>query len=175
MIFHPLVAGILLAAILAAIMSTIDSQLLVCSASLAEDLYPQLTRQTLTVDQRLQIGRIAVVILALLATLLAMNPDSKVLDVVSYAWAGLGASLGPAILISLYWRNMTAAGAMAGVLVGGATVILWSRLEGGLFDLYALVPSFILAAVAIVVVSLLTKTGLRSTVSEQFDQMRSQL
>jgi sodium/proline symporter len=70
---------------------------------------------------------------------------------------------------------MTAAGAMAGVLVGGATVILWSRLEGGLFDLYALVPSFILAAVAIVVVSLLTKTGLRSTVSEQFDQMRSQL
>lgn len=174
-IFHPLVAGILLAAILAAIMSTIDSQLLVCSASLAEDLYPLVTKQTLSVEKRLQIGRIAVVILALLATLLAMNPDSKVLDVVSYAWAGLGASLGPAILISLYWRNMTAAGALAGVIVGGATVILWSRLEGGIFDLYALVPGFILAAIAIAAVSVLSKHSLRSTVSEQFDQMRSQL
>ena len=150
LIFHPLVAGVLLAAILAAIMSTVDSQLLVCSASLAEDLYPLVTRRELTTEKRLQLGRIAVVALALLATVLAMNPDSKVLDVVSYAWAGLGASLGPAILVSLYWRGMTAAGAMAGVITGGLTVVLWSGLEGGLFDLYALVPGFIFALVAIV-------------------------
>ena len=120
-------------------------------------------------------GRIAVVALALLATVLAMNPDSKVLDVVSYAWAGLGASLGPAILVSLYWRGMTAAGAMAGVITGGLTVVLWSGLEGGLFDLYALVPGFIFALVAIVVFSLLTKSSLNPVVVEQFDQMHSQL
>jgi sodium/proline symporter len=175
LIFHPLVAGVLLAAILAAIMSTVDSQLLVCSASLAEDLYPLVTRRELTTEKRLQLGRIAVVALALLATVLAMNPDSKVLDVVSYAWAGLGASLGPAILVSLYWRGMTAAGAMAGVITGGLTVVLWSGLEGGLFDLYALVPGFIFALVAIVVFSLLTKSSLNPVVVEQFDQMHSQL
>jgi sodium/proline symporter len=175
LIFHPLVAGVLLAAILAAIMSTVDSQLLVCSASLAEDLYPLVTKQELSADKRLQVGRIAVVVLALLATVLAMNPDSKVLDVVSYAWAGLGASLGPAILVSLYWRDMTAAGALAGVVTGGLTVVLWSGLETGLFDLYALVPGFVFAIVAIVVTSLMTKNSLNPVVVEQFDQMHSQL
>jgi sodium/proline symporter len=175
LIFHPLVAGVLLAAILAAIMSTVDSQLLVCSASLAEDLYPLATKEPLTAEKRLQVGRIAVVVLALLATLLAMNPDSKVLDVVSYAWAGLGASLGPALLVSLYWRGMTALGALAGVVTGGLTVVLWSRLEGGLFDLYALVPGFIFAIIAIFVFSLLSKKSLNPVVVKRFDQMHSQL
>jgi sodium/proline symporter len=175
LIFHPLVAGILLAAILAAIMSTVDSQLLVCSASLAEDLYPLATKQQLTTEKRLQIGRIAVVVLALLATLLAMNPDSKVLDVVSYAWAGLGASLGPAILISLYWRSMTAAAALAGVAVGAAAVIIWSRLDGGVFDLYALVPGFLLSSLAILIVSKVGKSTENPVVGEQFDRMQEQL
>ena len=172
---HPLVAGVLLAAILAAIMSTVDSQLLVCSASLAEDLYPLVAKKPLSQEKRLQVGRIAVVVLALLATSLAMNPDSKVLDVVSYAWAGLGASLGPAVLVSVYWRGMTAWGAMAGVIVGALTVVIWSRLDGGLFDLYALVPGFIFAIIAIVVVSLLSKSKLNPVVVKQFDQMHSQL
>ncbi|MGB2466082.1 MAG: sodium:solute symporter family transporter, partial [Porticoccaceae bacterium] len=171
----PLVAGVLLAAILAAIMSTVDSQLLVCSASLAEDLYPLATKQQLSAEKRLQVGRVAVVVLALLAMLLAMNPENKVLDVVSYAWAGLGASLGPAILVSLYWRRMTAAGALAGVITGGVTVILWSGLVGGVFDLYALVPGFVLAIVAIVVTSLATQSNLNPIVVEQFDQMRAEL
>ena len=175
LIFHPLVAGVLLAAILAAIMSTVDSQLLVCSASLAEDLYPLVAKTPLSQEKRLQVGRIAVVVLALLATSLAMNPDSKVLDVVSYAWAGLGASLGPAVLVSVYWRGMTAWGAMAGVIVGALTVVIWSRLDGGLFDLYALVPGFIFAIIAIVVVSLLSKSKLNPVVVKQFDQMHSQL
>jgi|TARA_B110000967_G_scaffold97980_2_gene100632 sodium/proline symporter len=175
LIFHPLVAGVLLAAILAAIMSTVDSQLLVCSASLAEDLYPLVAKKPLSQEKRLQVGRIAVVVLALLATSFAMNPDSKVLDVVSYAWAGLGASLGPAVLVSVYWRGMTAWGAMAGVIVGALTVVIWSRLDGGLFDLYALVPGFIFAIIAIVVVSLLSKSKLNPVVVKQFDQMHSQL
>ena len=158
-LFHPLVAGILLAAILAAIMSTIDSQLLVCSSSLAEDAYPLLRKGEVTQQQRLTVGRWSVGVIAVIATLIAMDPESKVLDVVSYAWAGLGASLGPAIFLSLYWRNMNRWGALAGILVGGITVIIWKELSGGVFDLFELVPGFILSMLAIVVVSKLVDDG----------------
>ena len=175
LIFHPLIAGILLAAILAAIMSTVDSQLLVCSSSLAEDLYPLVVKKQLSPDQRLQVGRVAVVILALMATLLAMEPDSKVLDVVSYAWAGLGASLGPAILISLYWRKMTARGALAGVFVGGATVIIWPQFEGGIFELYSLVPGFGVSALAVVVGSLIDSSEDQASIHKGFDKMTANL
>ena len=175
LIFHPLIAGILLAAILAAIMSTVDSQLLVCSSSLAEDLYPLVVKKQLSPEQRLQLGRVAVVILALMATLLAMEPDSKVLDVVSYAWAGLGASLGPAILISLYWRKMTARGALAGVFVGGATVIIWPQFEGGIFELYSLVPGFGVSALAVVVGSLIDSREDQASIHKGFDKMTANL
>ena len=175
LIFHPLIAGILLAAILAAIMSTVDSHLLVCSSSLAEDLYPLVSKKSLSPEQRLQVGRVAVVVLALMATLLAMNPDSKVLDVVSYAWAGLGASLGPAILISLYWRKMTARGALAGVFVGGATVIIWPQFEGGIFELYSLVPGFGISALAVVVGSLIDNSEDQALIHKGFDKMTANL
>ena len=175
LIFHPLIAGILLAAILAAIMSTVDSQLLVCSSSLAEDLYPLVSKKSLSPEQRLQVGRLAVVVLALMATLLAMNPDSKVLDVVSYAWAGLGASLGPAILISLYWRKMTARGALAGVFVGGATVIIWPQFDGGIFELYSLVPGFGISALAVVVGSLIDNSEDQALIHKGFDKMTANL
>jgi len=175
LIFHPLIAGVLLAAILAAIMSTVDSQLLVCSSSLAEDLYPLAFNKQLSPEQRLQAGRGAVVVLALMATMLAMEPDSKVLDVVSYAWAGLGASLGPAILVSLYWRKMTARGALAGVFFGGLTVIIWPQFEGGIFDLYSLVPGFGVSLVAIVVGSLLDSSDGQNAGYENFDRMTETL
>jgi sodium/proline symporter len=174
LVFHPLVAGILLAAILAAIMSTVDSQLLVCSAALAEDLYPLMVKKSLSAEARMKIGRIAVVVLAIIASGLAMDPESKVLDVVSYAWAGLGASLGPAILISLYWRSMTSQGALAGILVGAVTVILWSQLSGGIFDIYELVPGFILSSIAVVLVSL-RSPAVSDAVGIQFDDMRTKL
>ena len=163
-LFSPLLAGVLLAAILAAIMSTVDSQLLVSSAALAEDLYPQL-RQWLTPgkveseQERMWVARIAVVGLAAIATLLALNPESSVLGVVSYAWAGLGAGIGPAVILSLYWRRMTAMGALAGLLAGSATVLVWGNLSGGWFDLYELLPAFVVAVVAIVVVSLASEKG----------------
>ncbi len=162
-LFSPLVAGVLLAAILAAIMSTVDSQLLVSSAALAEDLYPQLRRLVgagrESEAERMWVARGAVIGLAAIATLLALNPDSSVLGVVSYAWAGLGAALGPVVLLSLYWRRMTAAGALAGLLVGSAAVLVWGNLAGGLFDLYELLPAFVAALVAIVAVSLLSPAG----------------
>ncbi|MAH74183.1 MAG: sodium/proline symporter [Cellvibrionales bacterium TMED49] len=173
-IFNPLVAGALLAAILAAIMSTVDSQLLVCSASLAEDLYPLVSERELASADRLKIARIAVVILALMGTSIAMNPESKVLDVVSYAWAGLGASLGPTIIVSLYWSRMTSTGAIFGVIVGGLTVIVWSRLSGGIFDFYSLLPGFFLSLIAIGVGSLLTQRKLSTRVVVSYSEIRKE-
>ncbi|MFV8783262.1 sodium/proline symporter PutP [Microbulbifer sp. SA54] len=155
-LFHPLVAGILLAAILSAIMSTADSQLLVSSAALAEDIYHVWFGRKVSSERLVVVGRWAVIGLSLIAVGVAMDPDSKVLDVVAYAWAGLGAAFGPAILISLYWSRMTGAGAIAGVLVGGLTVLIWKQLSGGIFDVYELLPGFLLSATAIVLVSAVT-------------------
>ncbi|KAA6182524.1 sodium/proline symporter PutP [Thiohalocapsa marina] len=155
-LFHPVIAGILLAAILAAIMSTADSQLLVSSSALAEDLYRQLLRKHASQRELVLVGRAAVVLLALVALLLATNPDSTVLGLVAYAWAGFGAAFGPVLLISLYWKRMNWPGAIAGVLTGGLVVVIWKQLEGGLFDLYEIVPGVVLASLAIVVASLLT-------------------
>jgi sodium/proline symporter len=137
-IFNPLVAGVLLAAILAAIMSTVDSQLLVCSSALAEDIIDTWTKRDIHSATALKLGRIAVVVLAVLACLLALDPNSQVLKLVAYAWGGLGAAFGPAVLISLYWNRMTAAAALAGIFVGGTTVVVWAQFTGGWFDLYEL-------------------------------------
>jgi sodium/proline symporter len=155
-LFHPVVAGVLLAAILAAIMSTADSQLLVSSSALAEDFYRQLFRKDESRKEIMLVGRIAVVVLAVVALLLAANPESTVLGLVSYAWAGFGAAFGPVLILSLYWRRMNWAGAVAGVITGGLVVVLWKQLGGGLFDLYEIVPGVLLATAAVIVASLLT-------------------
>ncbi|MDO6455036.1 sodium/proline symporter PutP [Neptunomonas phycophila] len=154
--FHPVVAGILLAAILAAIMSTADSQLLVSSSALAEDFYKQVFNKDATQKQVVLVGRVAVIGLSIIALLLALNPDSSVLGLVSYAWAGFGAAFGPTLVLSLYWSAMNRKGALAGVIVGGLTVVVWKQLSGGLFDLYEIVPGIVFATVAIVAVSLAT-------------------
>ncbi|WP_237066054.1 sodium/proline symporter PutP [Microbulbifer guangxiensis] len=156
-LFHPVVAGVLLAAILSAIMSTADSQLLVSSAALAEDIYHVWFGRTTSPEAMVKVGRWAVIALSLVAVWVALEPDSKVLDVVAYAWAGLGAAFGPATLISLFWSRMTGAGAIAGVLVGGLTVVIWKQLSGGIFDVYELLPGFVFSAAAIVIVSAVTK------------------
>jgi len=153
-LFHPVMAGILLAAILAAIMSTADSQLLVSSSALAEDFYKALLRPNASDRELVWTGRAAVMIVAVIAYGLALDPHSKVLDLVAYAWAGFGAAFGPALLLSLYWSKMTRNGALAGIITGGVTVVIWKQLEGGWFDLYELIPGFVMASVAVVVVSL---------------------
>ena len=155
-LFHPVVAGILMAAVLAAIMSTADSQLLVSSSALAEDFYKAILKKNADGNELIWIGRAAVVVIALLALYFALNPESTVLGLVSYAWAGFGAAFGPAILLSLFWKRMNRHGALAGILLGGITVVVWKQLSGGLFDLYEIIPGFLLAALAIIVVSLLT-------------------
>lgn len=153
LLFHPLVAGFLLAAILAAIMSTADSQLLVSSSTFTEDLYRTLLRRKAGTRELVAVGRITVVLIALGAFWLALDPDAMVLDLVAYAWAGFGAAFGPALVLSLYWPRMTGLGALAGIVVGGLTVLGWKHLEGGLFDLYEIVPGIVFATLAIVLVS----------------------
>ena len=164
-LFHPVVAGILLAAILAAVMSTADSQLLVSSSALAEDFYKTLFNKDASQKQLVMVGRIAVVVIALIATFLAMDKDSKVLDLVSYAWAGFGAAFGPALILALYWKRMNKAGALAGIIVGGVTVVVWKQLEGGWFDLYEIIPGMLFAFVAIILATLMTATPKLSVVT----------
>jgi sodium/proline symporter len=149
LLLHPVIAGICLAGILAAVMSTADSQLLVASSAVSEDLYRDLLRKQAGPGELLWVGRLAVIVIAIGAFLLALDPDSKVLDLVAYAWAGFGASFGPTILASLYWRRMSLAGAYAGIVVGGVTVVAWRAMSGGIFDLYEIVPGVILSALAV--------------------------
>lgn len=154
--FHPVIAGILLAAILAAIMSTADSQLLVSSSALAEDFYKQVVKRDASSEEVVRVGRIGVILISITALVLAMTPDSSVLGLVSYAWAGFGAAFGPALVLSLYWQRMNRNGALAGILVGGLTIVIWKQISGGIFDVYEIVPGIIFSTIAIVVVSLLS-------------------
>jgi sodium/proline symporter len=173
-VFHPVIAGILLAAILAAIMSTADSQLLVSSSALAEDFYRQLIRPDAAPAEVLMVGRVGVIGLSIVALLLAMNPESSVLGLVSYAWAGFGAAFGPVILLSLYWKRMNRNGALVGMIVGGLTIVVWKQLTGGIFDVYEIVPGIILATISVVSVSLLTKEP-EQQVIEQFNEFENNL
>ncbi|WP_019617087.1 sodium/proline symporter PutP [Psychromonas ossibalaenae] len=173
-IFHPVIAGILLAAILAAIMSTADSQLLVSSSALAEDFYKQLIKPTASSSEIVLVGRLGVVALSLLALFLAMDPDSSVLGLVSYAWAGFGAAFGPVLIISLYWKRMNRNGALAGILVGGVTIVVWKQLSGGIYDLYEIVPGIIFATIAIIITSLATAEP-HKAVTDQFDKYQKNL
>lgn len=153
MIFNPWIGGVLLAAILAAIMSTIDSQLLVSSSSLTQDFYRAWINPHANPKQMIRAGRLAVLLIALVALAIAYDPQNGVLDLVSYAWAGLGASFGPLVLFSLYWESTTRLAAILGVLVGAGTVVGWSLLEGGIFDLYELLPAFVFSSLTILLVS----------------------
>ncbi|MEE8321560.1 MAG: sodium/proline symporter PutP [Gammaproteobacteria bacterium] len=158
LLFHPVPAGICLAGILAAIMSTADSQLLVSSSAFTKDLYQLLFRKTPAQTELVRVGRIAVVVISVAAAALAMKPDRQVLDLVAYAWAGFGATFGPVILLSLYWNRMTRDGAVAGMLAGGLTVIVWKQLEDGIFELYELVPGFVISTIVIVIVNYLSRS-----------------
>ena len=160
-LFHPLISGFLLAAILAAIMSTISSQLLVSSSSLTEDFYKIFIRKSASQKELVLIGRLSVLAVSLVAIGLAFDRDSNVLSLVSNAWAGFGAAFGPIILLSLYWNGLTRDGALAGMVIGAGTVLFWlyaplTIAGGSLSDwVYEIVPGFILGMLASVIVSLM--------------------
>ncbi len=167
-VLPPVVAGVCLAAILAAIMSTADSQLLVSASVLTEDVYRVLAKKQISEQRLVWTGRWVVVAIAIVATALAWNPDNRVLSLVAYAWAGFGAAFGPLLLFGLFWRGVSKAGALAGMISGALTVIIWKQLEGGVFELYELLPGFIISSLCIVIVSRWISRPSPSVV-EQFD------
>jgi sodium/proline symporter len=154
-LFNPWMVGVVLASILAAVMSTLSAQLLVCSSSLTQDIYTAFFRKNASQRERVWFSRAMVLMVAGIAIALASDPDSRVLGMVSYAWAGFGAAFGPVVLLALFWPRMTRNGALAGMLVGAATVLIWKQCAW--FGLYEIIPGFGLAALAIVGVSLLGK------------------
>jgi SSS family solute:Na+ symporter/sodium/proline symporter len=177
-LFHPLIAGFLLAAILAAIMSTISSQLLVSSSSLTEDFYGIFLRRDASQKELVLVGRLSVVAVALVAILMAYNPNNNVLGLVSNAWAGFGAAFGPIILLSLTWKRMTRNGALAGMIAGAATVLFWIYapvLANGLALsslLYEIVPGFLVCGATAILVSLSGKEPSKS-VTDTFDRAQA--
>jgi SSS family solute:Na+ symporter/sodium/proline symporter len=179
-LFDPLITGFLLAAILAAIMSTISSQLLVSSSSLVEDFYGVFLRKSAPQKELVLVGRLAVLAVAVAAILLAYNPDSNVLGLVSKAWAGFGAAFGPLVILSLTWKRMTRNGALAGIVVGAVTVLFWIYApvlaDGAKLSsvIYEIVPGFVLSFLAIVAVSLMGKPPAAS-VTDTFEAVEAAL
>ncbi|WP_420430141.1 sodium/proline symporter PutP [Hyphobacterium sp.] len=182
-LFNPFIGGFLLAAILAAIMSTISSQLLVSSSSLTEDFYKIFLRRNASQKELVLVGRIAVVAVAMVAIALAWNPDSNVLTLVSNAWAGFGAAFGPIVILSLFWKKMTRWGALAGMVIGAATVLVWTYVpllptDAGVVPLgswlYSIVPGFIFCFVAIIVVSLVSP-GPKKSVEDTHEAMEAEM
>lgn len=175
----PFIAGIFLCGILAAIMSTADSQLLVTASSVAQDLYKGIINPKADEKKVLKISRVTVIVVAVLAYIIALDPDSSVMDLVSNAWAGLGAAFGPVVLMSLFWRRTNLAGAAAGIISGGVTVIVWDYIPlmggqtlGNATGLYSLAVGFAVSLVFIVAVSLCTKEP-DAQMLQEFDDVAS--
>ena len=174
-----LLAGLFIAAILAAIMSTADSQLLVASSAISEDLYKGIVKKDADENKVLFVGRSATICVAVIALIIAWNPDSSVMKLVSDAWAGFGAAFGPLVLCSLFWKRTNFAGAFAGIITGALTVIIWDYIPfagatiGDRTGLYSLLPGFIISFVAIIIVSLCTKAPSDEIVKE-FEEVKAE-
>ncbi len=154
-IFNPWWVGVMMAAILAAVMSTLSCQLLVCSSALTEDFYRNFLRKTATHNELIWVGRLMVAFVSLIAILISLDPDSRVLTMVSYAWAGFGAAFGSVIVLSLFWSPLTRNGALCGMLTGAITVVVWKHFA--FLGLYEILPGFVFAVISAVIVSLLEK------------------
>lgn len=151
------IAGLFLCAILAASMSTVDSQLLSASSAIGQDIYKGLIKKDADDRKVLLVSRISVFAIAVVGLLLALNPKSSIFSLVSFAWSGFGGTFGPLILLALYWRGTTAKGAVAGLICGGVTDVAWHYLHGGIFDVYEILPAFIVCLLVTIVVSLFDK------------------
>ena len=173
-VFAALIAGVILAGILAATMSTADSQMLAASSSVSQNLLVEFFHLKITGRKSVVVARSTMVVIALVAAFLARDPNSSVFRVVSFAWAGFGAAFGPVVLFGLFWRRSNKWGALAGMVVGGAMVFIWKygiATLGGAFAIYELLPAFIAASIAIVVVSLLTEKP-SAEIERIFDEVR---
>ena len=167
-LFHPFIAGLILAAVLAAIMSTLSSQLVVCSSALVEDLYGVFSSKKLSAAKSLWLGRFGVAIVALIAGALAWNPNSSILQLVAFAWAGFGSAFGPTVLLSLYWRKLTTQGALVSMITGAVVAFAWGQ-SPMKSVLYEMVPGFFSALLVAILVSLVTYKK-NDAIDEEFDR-----
>ena len=173
------IGGIFLCGILAAIMSTADSQLLVTASAVSEDMYKGVIKKDASEKSSLLVGKIAVVVVAIIAFLIALNPNSSIMGLVSDAWAGFGAAFGPVVLLALFWKRSNLAGAISGMTVGALTVIVWDYIPllggstiGTATGLYSLVPGFFLALIVNVIASLVTKAPSKE-ITDEFDSIKT--
>jgi sodium/proline symporter len=174
-VFPALMAGLILAGILASTMSTADSQLLAASSSVSENILQEALHVNLSKERNMLVARFTVIIIAIFGVIIARDPNSSVFGIVSFAWAGFGAAFGPVVLCALFWKRTTFAGALSGMLAGGISVFVWKYLIaplGGVFGIYELLPAFLIGLVVIVVVSLLTPAPSQEILDE-FDRARS--
>ena len=172
-VFWALVAGVVLAGILACTMSTADSQLLAAASSISQNILKDVLHFKLSKKGTMAAARLTVLGIALIAVFLARDPNSSVFAIVSFAWAGFGAAFGPVMLFSLFWRRTNRFGALAGMISGGAMVFIWKYLVrpiGGAWNVYELLPAFLVACACILIVSLLTKAPDREILDE-FDSI----
>lgn len=163
------IAGIILAGILAATMSTADSQLLAASSSVSQNLIRGFFRVQISEKTAMRIARISVILISIVAIFLARNPNSSVFGIVSFAWAGFGASFGPVVLLALFWKRSNKYGALAGMIAGGIMVFVWKYLiapMGGIFGIYELLPAFVISCLVNVIVSLATPAPEKEIVDE---------
>jgi sodium/proline symporter len=173
-IFAAMVAGVVLSGILASTMSTSDSQLLAASSSVSNDILARFFHREMSEKKTLLISRITLLLISLIAIFLAWNPDSSVFSIVSFAWAGFGAAFGPVVLLALYGRRSNGAGALAGILAGGLMVFIWKfavRPLGGIWNIYELLPAFLIALAVNVAVSLVTAAPGKE-ITETFDSVK---
>lgn len=169
-----LVAGVILAGILAATMSTADSQLLAASSSVSQNIIKEVVFKNLSEKASMIIARVTVLLISLVAIFIARDPNSSVFQIVSFAWAGFGAAFGPVMLLALFWKRSNKAGALAGMIAGGVMVFVWKfavRPMGGAWNIYELLPAYLVAIVINIVVSLLTKAPSREMMDE-FDSVK---
>ncbi|PEF12199.1 sodium/proline symporter PutP [Bacillus thuringiensis] len=171
-LFHPYITGFLLSAILASIMSSISSQLLVISSAVTEDFYKTFFRRNASDKELVFIGRLSVLVVAMIAVVLAYHPSDTILTLVGYAWAGFGSAFGPAILLSLYWKRTNKWGVLAGMIVGAVVVIAWVQIPSLKAIMYEMVPGFFCSLLTVIVVSLLTKEPVKA-VHREFNEMEA--
>ncbi|EJR75282.1 sodium/proline symporter PutP [Bacillus cereus] len=173
-LFHPYITGFLLSAILASIMSSISSQLLVISSAVTEDFYKTFFRRNASDKELVFIGRLSVLVVAMIAVVLAYHPSDTILTLVGYAWAGFGSAFGPAILLSLYWKRTNKWGVLAGMIVGALVVITWVQISSLKATMYEMVPGFFCSLLTVIVVSLLTKEPVKA-IHREFNEMEAVL
>ena len=170
-ILPALIAGLILAGILAATMSTADSQLLAASSSVSQNIFQDFFKIKMDERKSMLVSRLTVVFISIIGVIIAYNPNSSVFEIVSFAWAGFGATFAPVVLCALFWRRSNKIGVLAGMFVGAVTIFVWKyaiRPMGGLWDVYELLPAFVLALLTIICVSLMTSRPSKE-IQDEFD------